>query len=102
MTFHFKYLLNNIFYTERYFRIRRCFYRDVFIDMEKADTFNINLGNLVSWFQKLQKNKANDRLRSKSFRRSSETDIENIFLIFLLIQSLTILFREFQNPVNRN
>lgn len=78
---HSKYLLSIIYFILKDTSESEDVLQDVFLLIwEKADTFNINLGSPVSWFTRITRNKAIDRLRSKSFRkRSSETDIENIF-----------------------
>lgn len=57
--------------------------QEVFLQIwDKIDSFDENLGNPLSWVIRITRNKAIDKLRSKSFKNhSKETDIEKFFNI---------------------
>jgi RNA polymerase sigma-70 factor (ECF subfamily) len=55
--------------------------QEVFLQIwDKIDSFDENLGNPLSWVIRITRNKAIDKLRSKSFKNhSKDIDIEKIF-----------------------
>lgn len=55
--------------------------QEVFLQIwDKIDSYDESLGNPLAWITRITRNKAIDRLRSKSFKnRSSEIDIERVF-----------------------
>lgn len=55
--------------------------QEVFLQIwEKINSYDESLGNPLAWIVRLTRNKAIDRIRSKSFKkRSGETDIEKFF-----------------------
>lgn len=78
---HSKYLYTIIYYILKDDAEAEDTLQEVFLQIwEKIDSYDENLGNPVAWITRITRNKAIDRLRSKSFKnRSSETDIERIF-----------------------
>lgn len=55
--------------------------QEVFLQIwDKIDSYDESLGNPLAWIVRLTRNKAIDKIRSKSYKkRSGETDIEKFF-----------------------
>jgi RNA polymerase sigma factor (sigma-70 family) len=78
---HSKYLYTIIYYILRDESESEDLLQEVFLQIwDKIDSYDEALGNPLAWITRITRNKAIDRLRSKSFKnRSSEIDIEKVF-----------------------
>lgn len=78
---HSKYLYTIIYYILRDEAEAEDLLQEVFIQIwEKVNSYDETLGNPLAWITRVTRNRAIDRLRSKSFKnRANETDIERIF-----------------------
>ena len=78
---HSKHLFTLIYYILKNEAEAEDILQEVFLQIwDKADTYDESLGSPVSWIVKITRNKAIDRLRSKSFKkRSEETDIDRFY-----------------------
>lgn len=78
---HSKYLYTIIYFILRDEAEAEDLLQEVFIQIwEKSGSYDETLGNPLAWITRITRNKAIDRLRSKSYKnRASETDIERIF-----------------------
>lgn len=78
---HSKYLYTIIYFILKDEAEAEDLLQEVFIQIwEKVNSYDETLGNPLAWITRVTRNRAIDRLRSKSFKnRASETDIERIF-----------------------
>lgn len=78
---HSKYLYTIIYFILRDEAEAEDLLQEVFLLIwDKIDSYDESLGNPLSWITRITRNKAIDRLRSRSFKnRSSEIDIERVF-----------------------
>jgi len=76
-----KYLYTIIYYIVRDEAEAEDLLQEVFLQIwDKINSYDEALGNPLAWITRITRNKAIDRLRSKSFKnRSSEIDIERVF-----------------------
>jgi RNA polymerase sigma-70 factor, ECF subfamily len=78
---HSRYLYTIIYYILKDESESEDLLQEVFLQIwDKIDSYDESLGNPLAWITRMTRNKAIDRLRSKSFKnRSSEIDIEKVF-----------------------
>lgn len=78
---HSKYMYTMIYYILKDESEAEDLLQEVFLQIwEKADSYDSALGNPIAWITRITRNKAIDRLRSKSYKnRSIEVDIDRFF-----------------------
>ncbi|MBV6479942.1 MAG: ECF RNA polymerase sigma factor SigK [Ignavibacteria bacterium] len=78
---HSRHIFSLIFYILKNESEAEDVLQEVFIQIwDKVNTYDKSLGSPISWIVKIARNKAIDRLRSKSFKkRTGETDIERFY-----------------------